>query len=86
MGESLRESLQEGLGPGIGVRLEDADDAVMGAGLCGAQGGFDLGRMVGVIVNDGETVFDSLVLEAAVCSREGGEPFDTVPAVLLTEL
>src|SRR5690606_5345183 len=64
--------LHEGLGAAVGVGLPDCPDlAVRVATSCSFDGGADFGRVVGVVVDDGDTVYFPFEFKAAGGSSEG---------------
>ena len=68
---SSAEVVEEVRGAGVGVRLEEADDApVWEAFASGTEDCFDLGRVVCVVVHDADAGGVADVLEAAADSME----------------
>src|SRR5215831_4059041 len=63
------------LGAGITVGLEEDQQAVELAAASSFERGFDLGRMMAVIINDGDVVDRALDVEAAADATEFGEAF-----------
>ena len=72
--EAGAEAVQQVAGAGVGVRLEEADQAPAGEALNGGgDGGADLGGVVGVIVHDGHAGRVADVLEAALDASKAGD-------------
>ena len=75
MGQRFCEFTEEGFGAGVGVGLEYAPQFFVGIVLRRFQGGFDLGRMMGIIIDHRHTVKFSFILKTAVCAGERAKPF-----------
>lgn len=69
-GKYFGKIIQKSFGAGVGVWLEYQHQALMRIFLRGGQCSADLCRMMCIIVNDGDTVYGSFVLETAVGTVE----------------
>ena len=69
----LREVIEQSDGAGIGVRLEDGDDALIAERNHGVQQRLQLARVMGVIVVDVGAVVFALEFKAAIRASEGGQ-------------
>ena len=74
-GKCFRKLVHECAGTGIGVRLEHTPDLTMRIIGSSFQSCPDLGRMMGIIIDNGDTVHFSFVLETTVCSVEHSQTF-----------
>ena len=69
-GKYFGKIIQKSFGAGVGVWLEYQHQTLMRIFLRGGQCRADLCRMMCIIVNDGDTVYGSFVLETAVGTVE----------------
>ena len=72
--EGVLELVHQRLQPGIAVRLHDRDDPLLRAFACRGEDRANLGRVVGIIVDDHRTVGFAHLGEAALDSFEPFKP------------
>ena len=67
---------KKSFGTCVGMRLEYTPYLLMRIILCSMKGCLDLGWMMRVIINDGDTADLTFILETTVCTGKASETFD----------
>ena len=67
------EIIEQGMGSGVGVGLEGAENPLVAHGLDGGQQSVEFAGVVGVVVVDVGPVVHTLFLHAAACTVERGQ-------------